>query len=178
MYFYITFATKLSEGTESPLFHLRMINVVRNKVLQVLDASLGESDHFAVEVKISPDLRRINVSLDGDAGVDIDYCAKVSRELGTELELIADLGAYVLEVSSPGADAPMKFLRQYPKHVGREMKVVMTDGSEFKGTLTVVAGDQLSFTYTHKEKGKKAEEKTRTLGFGEIEYAKVIISFK
>ena len=177
-HFYITFASKLSEGTESPLFHLRMLNVVRNKVLQVLDALLGESDHFAVEVKISPDLRRINVSLDGDAGVDIDYCAKVSRALGEELELLPDLGAYVLEVSSPGADAPMKFLRQFPKHVGREMKVVLTDGTEFKGSLTAVAGEQLTFSYTHKEKGKKAEEKTRTLIFSEIEYAKVIISFK
>jgi ribosome maturation factor RimP len=176
--FFITFASKLSEGTESPLFHLSMINAVRNKVLQTLERLLADNVHFVVEVKISPDLKRIGVALDGDSGVDIDFCAAVSRELGNELETLEDLGAYVLEVSSPGADAPMKLLRQFPKHVGRELKVVLNDGTELKGILEEVAGDQLHIVYNHKEKGKKAEERTRVLPFSELEYAKVIISFK
>jgi ribosome maturation factor RimP len=155
-----------------------MINAVRNKVLQTLERLLADNAHFVVEVKIAPNLKRIEVALDGDTGVDIDFCAVVSRELGNELETLEDLGAYVLEVSSPGADAPMKLLRQFPKHVGRDLKVVLNDGSEFKGELTAVEGDQLSFLYTHKEKGKKAEERTRVLPFGELAYAKVIISFK
>ena len=90
---------------------------------------MADNVHFVVEVKISPDLKRIGVALDGDTGVDIDFCAAVSRELGNELETLEDLGAYVLEVSSPGADAPMKLLRQFPKHVGRELKVVLNDGT-------------------------------------------------
>lgn len=176
--FLITFASKLSEGTESPLCHLSMINEVRNKVLQTLERLLADNAHFVVEVNISPDLKRIGVALDGDLGVDIDFCAQVSRELGNELETIEGLGAYVLEVSSPGADTPMKLLRQFPKHVGRELKVVLNDGSEFKGTLEEVAGDELSLFYNHKEKGKKAEVRTRVLPFSELTYAKVIISFK
>jgi ribosome maturation factor RimP len=98
--------------------------------------------------------------------------------LGAELDELEDLGAYVLEVSSPGADAPLRFIRQYPKHVGREMKVKLTDSSEFKGVLEAVGTGTLSFAYTHKEKGKKAEQRTRTLPFEKVETAKVIISFK
>lgn len=170
--------SKTREGTESPLFHLRMLNKVKNKVAQALDQMLANGDHFVVEVKITSDLRKIWVALDGDHGVDIDYCAEVSRKLGEELDSLEDLGAYVLEVSSPGADAPLRFIRQYPKHVGREMKVKLIDGSEFKGVLESVGTGSLSFGYTHKEKGKKAEQRTRTLPFEEIETAKVIISFK
>ena len=155
-----------------------MLNKVKNKVAQALDQILANGDHFVVEVKITSDLRKIWVALDGDHGVDIDYCAEVSRKLGEELDALEDLGAYVLEVSSPGADAPLRFIRQYPKHIGREMKVKLIDGSEFKGVLEAVGTASLSFGYTHKEKGKKAEQRTRQLSFEEIETAKVIISFK
>jgi ribosome maturation factor RimP len=155
-----------------------MLNVVRNTVLHTLEAILEGGDHFVVDVKITADLRRIGVALDGDAGVDIDYCAEVSRKLGAALDELENLGAYVLEVSSPGADAPMKLLRQLPKHVGRDLKLKKTDGSEIKARLEGVEGSHLLLTYTHKEKGKKAEERSLSLPFGELEYAKVIISFK
>lgn len=168
----------MREGTESPLFHLGMLNKVKNKISQVLDTILADGDHFVVDVKISSDLRKIGIALDGDRGVDIDYCAEVSRKLGAELESLEELVAFVLEVSSPGADAPLKFLRQYPKHIGRELKIRKNDGSELKAELLEVVGSMLQLRYSHKEKGKKAELRTLSMPFDNIEYAKVIISFK
>ncbi|HEX7071891.1 MAG TPA: ribosome maturation factor RimP, partial [Rhodothermales bacterium] len=50
--------------------------------------------------------------------------ARVSREVGFLLDaddVIA--GRYSLNVSSPGVDRPLTMPRQYPKHVGRALKV-------------------------------------------------------
>jgi ribosome maturation factor RimP len=119
--------------------------------------------------------------LDGDAGVDVDFCAKISREIGEQLELVEEVPAYVLEVSSAGADAPMKILRQFPKHIGRILQVRLKSGLEdVKGELLSVQGEELilrSFTAVNKKTKTKAPEGESpiTIPFNEIEYARVII---
>lgn len=140
----------------------------------------GES-HFLVGVKVTADLRRVMVLLDGDNGVDVDFCAKMSREIGEQLESMEEVPAYVLEVSSSGADAPMKMLRQFPRHVGRHLQVRFTSGSDdLKGELLEVRGEALvirSFTArARKNKTQSPEnESTIIIPFNEIEYARVII---
>jgi ribosome maturation factor RimP len=144
------------------------------------DRLLDES-HFLVGVKVAADLRRVSVMLDGDAGVDVDFCAKISREIGEQLELVEEVPAYVLEVSSAGADAPMKILRQFPKHIGRHLQVRLKSGLEdVKGELLSVQGEELilrSFTAVNKKTKTKSPEGESpiTIPFNEIEYARVII---
>ncbi len=71
----------------------------------------------------------VEIFLDGDEGVSADTCAAVSRELSQQLDLVDLLpGRYQLIVSSPGLDRPLKFARQYPKHVGRRLNVVFREG--------------------------------------------------
>lgn len=154
------------------------MNPIKNRILQQLEEVLTDEQHFLVELKMSPNNGLITVLLDGDSGVSIDYCATVSRALGDRLDSMEELGRYVLEVSSPGADAPLRLLRQYPKHIGRKLKFTLADGSLLEATLEAVEGDQLKVAYQHKEKGKKAIAMARTLAFAEIKEAKVIISFK
>ena len=86
-------------------------------ITHFMNARLAGESHFLVGVRVSADLRRVTVLLDGDNGVDVDFCARMSREIGEQLEGLEEVPAYVLEVSSPGADAPMKLFRQYPKHI-------------------------------------------------------------
>jgi ribosome maturation factor RimP len=140
----------------------------------------GES-HFLVGVKVSPDLRRVTVLLDGDSGVDVEFCAKMSREIGEQLESLTELPAYVLEVSSSGADAPMKLLRQISQHKGRMLQIRHKAGSDdLKGELLEVQGEELILraitTGFKKNKIIKPEsESPITIPFNEIEYARVII---
>lgn len=154
------------------------MNPLQNRILQHLEAILTDDHHFLVELRLSPNNGLLTVLLDGDEGVSIDYCAQVSRSLGEKLDEMEELGKYVLEVSSPGADAPLRLLRQYPKHIGRKLKLKLSDETVFEGTLTAVKGDKLSFLYAYKEKGKKAETREKGISFAEIKEAKVIISFK
>ena len=92
-----------------------------------------------------------------------------------------EVPAYVLEVSSAGADAPMKIMRQFPKHIGRQLHVrFKSDLEDVKGELLSVQEDELtlrSITAGAKKNKTKApdSESSITIPFNEIEYARVII---
>jgi ribosome maturation factor RimP len=57
-------------------------------------------------------------------GVTVDDCAKVSRELEAVLDARADVGiSYILEVSSPGVERPLRKRRDFERSLGREIAV-------------------------------------------------------
>jgi ribosome maturation factor RimP len=100
-----------------------------------------QPDLFLVEVVVTGAARRqkVMVLIDGDQGVTIDQCSRISRKLSAALEEKELFeGAWSLEVSSPGVDFPLKYQRQYPKHVGRRLKVTKADGTQVIGPLLEV----------------------------------------
>src|SRR5262245_40117098 len=72
--------------------------------------------------------------------VSVDDCANVSRDLSALLD-VEDLvpTAYVLEVSSPGLDRPLRQIDDFRRFAGRRAKIVMSDPVDgqtfFKGRL-------------------------------------------
>jgi ribosome maturation factor RimP len=59
-----------------------------------------------------------------DRAVTVDECARVSRELEEVLDAREDLAtSYILEVSSPGVDRPLRKLRDYERSIGKEIAV-------------------------------------------------------
>ena len=61
----------------------------------------------------------LRVYADKEGGIDIDDCGRISEYLSVQLDEkdpIAD--AYFLEVSSPGAERPLKKTQDYYKAVG------------------------------------------------------------
>jgi ribosome maturation factor RimP len=80
---------------------------------------------------------RVVVDLpDGPGGVDSDRLSEVSRQISALLDDV-DLveGAYTLEVSTPGADRPLREPRHYRRAVGRLVRARTTDGRELTGRL-------------------------------------------
>ena len=68
----------------------------------------------------------LRLKIDKEGGVTIDDCAAVSRELGDHIdvkELISH--PYVLEVSSPGLNRPLKKEKDLLRAVGKKIKVRM-----------------------------------------------------
>jgi ribosome maturation factor RimP len=56
--------------------------------------------------------------------------------------------SYRLEVSSPGIDRPLRYLRQYKKNIGRRFKVTYLKNGEraaFVGKLVAVSENTLLF---------------------------------
>ncbi len=136
------------------------------------------SDYFLVDLSLTQNKRQITVYIDGDHGVDIDYCGWLSRNLGEKIDAITpDDFAYNLSVSSPGADKPLQFARQYPQHLGRTLEVTTNDGEKVLGTLTEVNETSFTLTFKYKEKGKKAIEMSRTLAYPDLKEARIQIAF-
>lgn len=140
----------------------------------------GKERLFLVDLKVSGKSgpQKVVVLIDGDRGVGIDDCSKVSREMAAiieEQDLIS--GKYILEVSSPGVDSPLKLPRQYPQHIGRKLKLNLTDGQEIKGMLKEVSESSLSVEKEAKKKDKESRAEIVEIPFNNIEKAKVLISF-
>ncbi len=58
------------------------------------------------------------------AGVTVDDCATVSRALEEVLDARADLlPSYILEVSSPGVERPLRKRRDFERYVGQDVSV-------------------------------------------------------
>lgn len=108
-----------------------------------------------VSVKGHPGSRVVEVFADGEEG-GIDDLAGLTRRINAILDVEDPIaGRYRLDVSTPGADRPLADVRQYPKHVGRTLRVRvapvtpvdMADAApeaEIVGTLTAATADAIT----------------------------------
>lgn len=150
---------------------------IEEVVHQIVEEIISEdASLFIVKVilKGNPGNQKLIVLLDGDEGITIDMCSKVSRGLSTVLEE-KDLidGKYFLEVSSAGLDFPLQFVRQYQKNIGRSLKVDLEDGTSVSGELKEVSEEKVVL----EEKVKK-EVLTHEVEFSDIKKSMVLVSFK
>ncbi|MER3446806.1 MAG: ribosome maturation factor RimP [Candidatus Dadabacteria bacterium] len=68
--------------------------------------------------------RVLRIYIDKEGGVTVDDCAKLSRELGTLLD-VHDIipGPYNLEVSSPGLTRALKKPRDFERYKGKKVRI-------------------------------------------------------
>ncbi|NBT17012.1 MAG: ribosome maturation factor RimP [Chitinophagia bacterium] len=128
-------------------------------MISLVESQLSDGLHYLVEVKIEEKAgkKKLQILIDSDQGVSIDYCASLSRALSEALEAKEYFGdAYLLEVSSPGVDEPLSMPRQYVKNIGRHVELETLDGRKLEGKL--LAADETSIQLEEeKGKGKKKE---------------------
>ncbi len=145
------------------------------------EESLPDNDLFIVDISVSDSAVRpkILVLADGEQGITIDQCARISRRINAKIaEMFGEEMAYVLEVSSPGVDYPLTQPQQFKRNVGRSLKVKMQDGTEKTGKLEEVTETGINLLEEIKLKGKKATYEPVQIPFGDIVKANVVISFK
>ena len=132
-------------------------------------------EYYLVDLEVSPS-RHITVYIDGDEGVSLDACTQISRILESILDEEPTLGGvYELEVSSPGVNRPLKFPRQYLKHVGRRLRIELNGGEIVEGVLLNTGHDTISLEVQPVDKKSKPE--VREIPFEEIKEAYVTIQF-
>ncbi|WP_432471102.1 ribosome maturation factor RimP [Amphritea sp. HPY] len=90
----------------------------------------------------------LRIYIDAEAGIDVEDCAKVSRQVSGVLDVEDPIsGEYTLEVSSPGMDRPLFTLEQYKAYVGHvvQLKLRMPfDGRRnFKGVLSGIEDEDI-----------------------------------
>lgn len=150
------------------------------KIREYVEAALVDPQYFLVDVLKSNNGKLISVLLDGDAGIPIAECSRVSRAISARIdeEIPDETGAFTVEVSSPGVDRPLKQIRQFPKHIGRSLEFGAADGKKHEGRLVNVEGDTLTLEESFKEKGKKKQLLLNTYKFEQINDPRVVVSFK
>jgi ribosome maturation factor RimP len=141
------------------------------KVLDIVKDALEGTEKYLINMRITPD-NRIYVDIDGDNGITIDDCIELSRTI--ENSLNREEEDFELNVSSAGADAPLKMPRQYRRHIGREVSVETFDNGTVEGTLTSADDNQFVI---HIKGTKQVAPKDLTFAYTDIKSAKVVLKF-
>jgi ribosome maturation factor RimP len=153
--------------------------MLQNKVRELLDAGLEEDTSlFLIDFSVGTD-NKIKVVIDGDNGVTVADCIKISRAI--EHNLDREEEDFALEVASAGAASPLVLPRQYKKNIGRKLEV-QTASTTYEGSLTAVLEEHIVLEWKAREpkpigKGKVTVQKRQEIDFAEINKAKVILKF-
>lgn len=147
---------------------------------EVVEKAISGTDKFIVSIKVNAK-NVIDIVLDSDTTVTIDDCVAVSRSIEDAFD--RDVEDFELSVYSAGLSEPLTLLRQYKKHIGKEVEVLLKSGKKVKGVLSSANDDAIEVSYQAKEllEGKKRKQivdKTDHIGFDEIKTTKLVINFK
>jgi ribosome maturation factor RimP len=149
---------------------------VLTAVTELLEPALEGMGYELVEAEYLCEHGRwvLRLYIDQEKGITLDDCAAVSREIGDVLDS-RDLipHGYVLEVSSPGLDRPLRKEKDFEERIGRKMKIRMAAPVQgrrnFVGTL-IDFRDRTLFL--------EVDRLTFSLPWSEVEKARLIYEFE
>jgi len=130
--------------------------------LEVVDVELiGEGRHQVLRVLV-----------DRDGGVDVEACARLSDALSRELDLYAlPIGAYTLEVASPGLDRALRKPAEFIRFSGRMVAVTthlpVQGQRRFRGRLLGLIDGRVAL---HLEDGREVR-----MSLEEIAQARLVV---
>jgi ribosome maturation factor RimP len=119
----------------------------QTQVIELLDGEFARAGYEIEDVLIDGRAQppRITVIADGDAALDLDTVAALSRSASSLLDAVDSIeGGYVLEVSSPGVDRPLTSEKHFRRARGRKVEVALTDGTQLTGRVGEVRDGTLS----------------------------------
>lgn len=150
------------------------MDIIKENIVRISNEIAEKLNFFVIDINFRGDNRKkiIEVYVDAEKNIDADNLAEISREINSIIEeqnIIQQ--AYRLDVSTPGVDRPLKFLKQFPKHINRNFEVTYKTVDETRtitGKLLSVEKEELTFL---------SDKKEVLIEFKNITTAKVIISF-
>jgi len=152
----------------------------KTKIIALVDQALKENPAlFLIDLKFLPD-NKIYVEVDGDNGIALTECIRVSRAV--EHNLDREEEDFSLEVTSPDIANPLKVKRQYLKNINRILQVKLTNNSNVEGKLINVNEEDIGLEWKVREpkpigKGKITVVKKAIIPFVDILEAKVKVIF-
>lgn len=119
----------------------------------------------------------LRVYIDEDNGVDIETCGVVSEQLSEKLDEVDPIPHnYFLEVSSPGAERPLKTEKDFKQAVGKNVFLKTyepIDGEKtFEGPLLHFNGETITVEITIKTRKKAVE-----IPYEKVAHARLAVSF-
>ena len=126
------------------------VNLAKRKIdditKELAGPILGKKGFDLVEVEYTKEGPNwyLRVYIDKQGGITVDDCQRVSEELSDELDRMDPIDhSYILEVSSPGINRPLKTQRDYEYFRGRMIDIKLYSPikgeKEFSGKLVGLA---------------------------------------
>jgi ribosome maturation factor RimP len=151
------------------------LTLVTKQVSDLIEPILDELGFQLVDVEYLTDRGRwvLRLYIDRDGGVTIDDCAKVSYELGDLIDIKNIIEhEYVLEVSSPGLNRPVKKEADFIRVIGKKVKIrtkTPLDGQRnFMGVLK---------DFKERELHIQSEGQLITVAWSDVEKANLVYEF-
>ncbi len=139
--------------------------IEKSKVVDIVNTKLDGSKYYLVDVQVTK-TNEINVEIDADEGVDIDFCVELSRFVESQLD--REVEDFELNVGSAGLTTPFKIKRQYEKNLGNQIEVLAADGRKHRGEL--VAVDEETFKVDERVMEKREGDKRKKEYVNTCEY--------
>lgn len=161
-------------ASDAPLRSARLPS--QQQVMELLDGEFTRAGFELADVVVEASTRppRIVVIADGDELPDLAAIAALSRSSSELLDKLEDSGPYVLEVTTPGVDRPLKAERHYRRARGRKVELELSDGTQLTGRLGELAEGVVALVVAGKRQGDYA---VRELPLAEIVKAVVQVDF-
>lgn len=150
-------------------------NVVPAHIEAAIEQGCKEAGVSVISVAVRGQHRQLKLEIAVDAidGVTHELCALVSRSLDQQLEADEWFDRLqAVEVSSPGADAPVRYMWQLKKHVGRVVRLTLNNEEVCEGILVDV--DDETVTLKHQKKKTEGSIITKC---ADVKTAQVVIKF-
>ncbi len=148
------------------------LDELKEKIINMIEPLLVDLGMELVdaELKRSKGKMLLRVFIDREGGVTIDDCESASREIEALLDVEDPIPAsYVLEVSSPGLDRPLKKPADFKRFCGSKVRIVTAEPVDmqtfFVGKIDTASDDSVVLTLP---KDKKVE-----LSYGNISKARL-----
>ena len=117
------------------------------------DSVASEYGVEVVDLELTGSIKRptLRIFIDKEGGVTLEDCERYSRSISALMDVEDPIRTpYLLEVSSPGLDRPLKRLRDYEKSVGKLARIITKESINrqnfFVGRISGVKEGIISLT--------------------------------
>ncbi len=143
-------------GNPTLLFYMEDI---KGKITALAESVAGEYGVVVVDMEIAGNMRRptLRIFIEKSGGVTLEDCERVSRAMSAVLDVEDPIKSpYVLEVSSPGLDRPLKRLKDFEASVGKLARIITRESIDkqnfFVGRITEVRDTTIILTMKNNTK--------------------------
>ena len=126
-----------------------------NELIQPVVEAMG-CELWGIEQLSMGRYSTVKIYIDSEKGVDIEDCAKVSRQVSSLLDVEDPVnGEYTLEVSSPGLDRRLFKLDHFAAFIGSEVRIrlkrLYEGRRKYLGQLRGIEVDEIILDYHGEE---------------------------
>ena len=150
--------------------------ISKDKIKEVAEFKIKELGAYLVDIKVTTS-NVITIYIDSLEGILVEHCLEVSKYIEENFD--REIQDYELTVCSAGLDRPFMVNQQYQKNIGKEVRVLLKNGTRKKGVI-LSYDKELLLEVFKKKKGNRKEyiiEKV-IIPKDEIKETRVKINFK